>query len=192
MKDFSKKDTKTMSDAESPVNDDTNLPVLYITETLLDETGKLLASFAEKRRSEGVVYWFGMELEEKSVVTTLIVPDADTTWGCISTSPEVNAEALTVIIGTPLVLLGQAHSHPANHVRHSDVDNRLTFASFEGAISVVVPYFARRGINLRRCGIHRHINGAFRIISPKQIENHIVVIPGKADLRRSVELTAKK
>jgi hypothetical protein len=192
MKDFFRKNTETTSESETQDNDDTNLPVLYITETLLDETGKLLASFAEKRRSEGVVYWFGMELAENSVVTTLIVPDADTTWGCISTSPEVNAEALAVIIGTPLVLLGQAHSHPANHVRHSDVDNRQTFASFEGAISVVVPYFARRGINLRRCGIHRHINGAFRIISPKQIENHIVVIPGKADLRRSAELAAKK
>ncbi|HEX9929513.1 MAG TPA: hypothetical protein VGB02_13325 [Pyrinomonadaceae bacterium] len=162
------------------------LPVLHITDSLLAETGNLLASFAEKKRFEGIVYWFGLEMEEKSVVTSLIVPDADTSWGCISTSPEANAEVLRLIVGTPLILLGQAHSHPGNKVRHSDIDNRQTFASFEGSISIVVPYFGKKGINLRRCGIHRHVSGSFKLISPKEIEKHLVVVPGNADLRRSL------
>ena len=161
-----------------------SLPVLHITDTLLAETGRLIASFAADRDSEGVVYWFGFELGDKSVVTTLIVPDADTSHGCISTSPEVNAEVLSRIVGTPLALLGQAHSHPGNKVRHSWVDDRDTFARFDGAISVVVPYFARRGINLRRCGVHRHLGGAFHLVNNKQLDRHIVVIPGHADLRR--------
>jgi hypothetical protein len=160
------------------------LPVVHVSDTLLSETGRLIASFAEGRDSEGVVYWFGIEVGDKAVVTTLVVPDADTTYGCISTTPEANGEALGVIVGTPLVLIGQAHSHPGNGVRHSPFDDRETFARFEGAISIVVPYYARRGVDLRLCGVHRHINGAFQLINKKQLPEHIVIVPGQADLRR--------
>lgn len=160
------------------------LPVVHISDTLLSETGRLIASFAEGRDSEGVVYWFGLEFGDKAVITTLVVPDADTTYGCISTTPEANGEALGVIVGTPLVLIGQAHSHPGNGVRHSPFDDRETFARFDGAISVVVPYYARRGVNLNRCGVHRHVGGAFQLINNKQLAEHLIVVPGQADLRR--------
>lgn len=160
------------------------LPVVHISDTLLYETGRLIASFAEGRDSEGVVYWFGLEFGDKAVVTTLVVPNAETSYGCISTTPEANGEALGVIVGTPLVLIGQAHSHPGNGVRHSQFDDRETFARFEGAISVVVPHYARRGVDLRCCGVHRHAGGEFRLINNKQLAEHIVVIPGQADLRQ--------
>jgi hypothetical protein len=159
-------------------------PVVYITDTLLAETGRLIASFAEGSESEGVVYWFGFELGDKAVVTTLIVPNANTSHGCISTSPGANGEALGVIVGTPLVLLGQAHSHPGERVRHSPVDDRETFARFDGGLSVVVPHFARRGVDLSRCGVHRHVDGAFKFIRPERVGEHVVVVPGQADLRR--------
>jgi hypothetical protein len=163
------------------------LPVVHISDSLLSETGRLIASFAEGRDSEGVVYWFGLEFGDKAVVTTLVVPDADTTYGCISTTPEANGEALGVIVGTPLVLIGQAHSHPGSGIRHSQFDDRETFARFEGAISVVVPHFARRGVDLRRCGVHRHIGGAFKLVDNKRLAEHIVVVPGQADLRRRAQ-----
>lgn len=159
------------------------MPEVLITRTLLDRTAELLASFAEQHQAEGVVYWFGIELGSSAVVTTLVVPNADTRWGCVRTSPEANAEALSVIVGTPLVLIGQAHSHPANGVRHSRVDDQETFARFDGAVSVVVPYFGRRGLNLRRCGVHRHISGEFRVVPPSQVGRHIRVLPGEADFR---------
>lgn len=114
----------------------------------------------------------------------LVIPDADPKWGCVSTTPEANAEALSVIVGTPLALLGQAHSHPAHIVRHSPVNDRETFARFDGAVSIVVPFFGQRGVNLRRCGVHRHTDGAFQVIQPSKINEHVRVLPGEADLRR--------
>lgn len=162
---------------------DAVVPTVYITEKLLERTRELLASFAKNSRSEGVVYWFGFEFGEAAVVTTLVVPDADTSFGCIRTSPRANVQALSIIIGTPLILLGQAHSHPGSGVRHSPTDDYETFASFDGAISVVVPHFGREGIELETCGIHRHTGGAFQYIEPSEISDHISVLPGEADFR---------
>src|SRR6266567_1075876 len=104
------------------------IPLVYVTATLLRETGRLLVSFAEIEGSEGVVYWFGLQRGDQAVVTTLVVPKADTTAGRVSTSAATNAEALGAIVGTPLVLIGQAHSHPFECVGHSSVDDRDTFA----------------------------------------------------------------
>jgi len=160
-------------------------PVIYITEEVLSRTANILLDFAKPTPSEGVVYWFGIEGSHAGAVTTLIVPNATTSWGCITTSAEENARVLRTIIGTNLVLLGQAHSHPRNHVRHSRIDDRDTFANFDGAISVVVPYYGRKGIRLTRCGIHRHISGSFQVIQPKNISSHIRVIPNTINLRNT-------
>jgi hypothetical protein len=109
------------------------IPVVHITDELAQHTASLLNSFALRRPSEGVVYWFGIEIGETAIVTTLIVPDADAQDGCVHTSVEVNAAAIGVITGTPLVFIGQAHSHPGRNVSHSAVDDEESFAQFDGA-----------------------------------------------------------
>lgn len=158
---------------------------VFIPSTLLDATGHLLASFAAARPCEGVVYWFGLEQPTHSVVTTLVVPDADTGHGDVVTSAAANAEALGAVVGTPLVLLGQAHSHPRSDVRHSLVDDRETFAQFPGALSVVVPFFARDGMDLHRCGVHRHLSGRYVRIPAPQVSAHLRILPGIVDFRRT-------
>lgn len=162
----------------------TDLSTIYISDQLLERSADLLASFAFPEPSEGIVYLFGLHLDHRSVVTTLMVPNADTHWGCISTSANANAEVLRSIVGTPLVLIGQVHSHPGRWVRHSDVDDRQTFPRFDGAISVVVPHFARRGLDLRRCGVHRFVDGVYRKLRTREVHQHLVVIPAERDFRK--------
>jgi len=157
------------------------MPLVYITNEVAQDTARLLDSFARTRPSEGVVYWFGIEDRSAAVVTTLVVPNADTTGGSIATTPEVNAEAMGVIVGTSLVYLGQAHSHPGPHVKHSCFDDAHTFARFDGAISVVVPWFGRYGLSLDECGIYRHMDGRFREV--RNVASHLHIIPGFADFR---------
>ncbi len=160
------------------------LPTVCIPATLLAITGQLLESFAAEHPAEGILYWFGLELDSQAVVTSLVVPDADTSDGDVVTSAAANAEALTAIVGTPLILIGQVHSHPRANVRHSVIDDRDTYAQFPGALSVVVPYFGRQGVHLERCGIHRHIGGGFQLIPPTQVREHLRVLPGISDFRR--------
>ena len=156
---------------------------IYVTDTLMERTGTLLASFGGPDPTEGVVYWFGFEIEDRSIVTTLMVPNTRASFGCVSTTAEDNADVLTCVVGTPLVLIGQAHSHPGWGVRHSEVDDRETFPRFEGAISVVVPHFARKEFDLKLCGVHRFIGGVYRMLRTREVPKHLVVIPGERDFR---------
>lgn len=178
-------ETPTPYSAAGSASDAAPFPVVYIADTLLDHTAALLASFAGEEPREGIVYWFGVELGPRAVVTMLVVPDADTSSGDVVTSAAANAEALTAIVGTPLALLGQAHSHPGGYVWHSAVDDRETFAQFPGALSVVVPYFGWYGADLARCGVHRHLDGAYRQIESDEVGKHLVVLPGARDFRRA-------
>lgn len=156
--------------------------LIYISDHLAEQTAALLDSFAVHMPSEGVVYWFGIESTECAVVTTLVVPDADTSDGSIRTSVQANAAAIGVITNTPLVYLGQAHSHPGPNVRHSDIDNHETFARFEGALSLVVPWFGRYGIDLDSCGVYRHVGGRFREVD--DVAMHLKILPSVRDLRQ--------
>ncbi len=155
--------------------------VIYLPDHLAQETARLLDSFATLRPSEGVVYWFGIDTPEIAMVCSLIIPDADTANGCVRTSAQANAAAIMTTVDTPLVYLGQAHSHPGGFVSHSGTDDNETFARFDGAISVVVPWFGRYGFHLGQCGVYRHIDGRFRQVS--DVDGHLRVIPGIVDLR---------
>lgn len=158
------------------------LPVIFMSHDLAQETARLLSTFAIQAPSEGVVYWFGLEREDMAVVTTLVVPDADTDGGAVHTSATANAQAIRVMVDTPLLYLGQAHSHPGAHVGHSAVDDADTFARCDGVISVVVPWFGRYGLRLEQCGVHRHIGGRF--VRVTELERHLRLVPGLTDLRR--------
>lgn len=162
------------------------MSIIHITDELVQKTAQLLNSFALRRPSEGVVYWFGIEGDNKAVVTTIVVPEADTENGAIRTSVEANARAISVIIGTPLVYIGQAHSHPGRYVAHSHVDDEYTFARFDGAISIVVPCFGKNGLNINECGVYRHIGGRFQRV--KDVRQHLVILPALADLRRQTTI----
>lgn len=166
---------------------ESTLCVIHLSNDLAQETARLLNSFAAERPSEGVVYWFGIEGRGIAVVTTLITPDADTRYGSIHTSEQTNAAVVSVLVGTSLVYLGQAHSHPGSHVFHSPVDDQQTFARCDGIISVVVPWFGRYGLDLDLCGIYRHEGGYFRQV--RDVHTHLRIVPGLTDLRarRSAE-----
>jgi len=162
------------------------MSLIHITDEISQKTAQLLHSFALRRPSEGVVYWFGIECDNKAVVTTLVVPEADTENGGVRTSVEANARAISVIIGTPLVYIGQAHSHPGRYVAHSHVDDEYTFARFDGAMSIVVPWFGKNGLNINECGVYRHIGGRFQRV--KDVKQHLVILPALADLRQHMAI----
>lgn len=145
-------------------------------------THALLQTFVD---TEGLVYWAGVSDGRGGTITTLVVPESDAYYARIQTSIVANGEVIDTLSRYGIVLLGQAHSHPPGApARHSEGDDVLTFSPFEGAISVVVPDFARGDCDPRTWGVHRYLHGAYRFIPAEHRLEHLNVLPTEVDHRR--------
>jgi hypothetical protein len=72
--------------------------------------------------------------------------------------------------------LARIHSHPAE-AYHSERDDDNQVISHRGAISIVVPFFGRDSINLRKCAVYvlDHLEG-WTPLSLEEIERHLKIV----------------
>src|SRR5689334_10777111 len=121
-------------------------PLVRILESVLSTSVHLLQEFKDERSAhEGILYWCGKDYGSEWIVTTCFLPDAKTTRGSFETSSKSNADMIAFLAANDLQLLGQVHSHPGESVGHSDGDDRGALMPYEFYLSIVVPFYGRRG-----------------------------------------------
>lgn len=99
----------------------------------------------------------------------LIIPDQLARRTPYGVSVELTTQGqwdLAAALGPDETYLARIHSHPGEAF-HSSTDDRNPVITFDGAISIVVPYF---GLGLRRglcaCAVLRMTNGTWQDIPP--------------------------
>jgi hypothetical protein len=135
--------------------------------TLHLDTGLLeqAQSFFEDRGSHG--------LEGTAMIAgpspRLVIPDQLARRTSYAVSVELTAQGqwdLAAALGPEETYLARIHSHPAEAF-HSSTDDRNPVITFDGAISIVVPYF---GLGLRHglaaCAVLRLTNGTWQNLPP--------------------------
>lgn len=166
-----------------PVDAKRRGPQLWVPVAVAKKTESLLRSYG-KGRHEGVVYWGGVESPGGSVVTTALSPRAATTWGSFQTDVDANFEVVGALSRMGLTLVAQVHSHPGSWVDHSEGDDAGALVRFEGYWSVVVPQYAKHGMQpLGMCGVHLFQGGAFCRLSSDALEGRVHLLPAGIDLR---------
>lgn len=158
-------------------------PTVFITNTLTRMSARLVRGSTPKTPPAEVVYWFGFECGEKASVTTLVVPEKETTPDSILASAVANEEVFSAIVSASLIFLGQVRLQ-----REGDEDLAEKELGpdirFEGALSIEVPPSQDPGrLELDQCRIYRQMGGKCRKISSRDLEGHLRVIPGFKDLR---------
>ncbi len=148
----------------------------------------MLAELAkEKRRVEQVCYFDGVVLEEGGVVTTMTIPRAKLEAGRFHVAPDAMSEAGKHLRALRFRRLAQVHTHPTEWTGHSPWDNEWAYSQLPGAISIVLPHFARRQPRLEQAGVHLRLDAGWRQLSPQEVSQHIRLIPGILDFRRTNE-----
>lgn len=162
-----------------------SLSPIWISTRLLGQTADVLRASGDRHEAhEGVAYWAGRRAGGDIFVTTCIAPAATTTYGSFDTSAHTNAKVVMYLANAGLELLGQVHSHPGKFVDHSDGDDKRALMPYEGFLSIVVPHYARRGMQpLTICGVHVFDNSWFRRLHNSEIEACFHVLDDFADLR---------
>jgi proteasome lid subunit RPN8/RPN11 len=154
-------------------------PLVRLHEAVLAPTVALLrASRGADGEHEGVVYWAGITHDLEWVITTVMIPEAVTTYGSFRTSAAANARIVALLAQTGLVLLGQVHSHPGAMVDHSDGDDRDALMPYENFLSVIVPHYGNTSLwPLDHCGVHRFEGGRFRRLTRGELADAFRLVP---------------
>jgi proteasome lid subunit RPN8/RPN11 len=156
-----------------------------IAEAAIRETERLLPTYRGLDGDhEGIIYLLGRDLDELTVLTTALAPEAQTTTGSVHCTKEQMAMAVDAARQAGLGLLAQVHSHPQAWIEHSLGDDRMIFMPFEGMLSIVAPWYGRVGMRpLQNLGVHQYQDGRWVGIEPSTIRRGIRIVPASLDLR---------
>lgn len=153
-------------------------PRIYIARPLIDKTVKSLRKQGVKF-NEGLVFWAGIEAKDGSkFVTTCVYPKQQCSGISVSSNLIAGAKVVREIRKRGLEIIAEIHSHPGQWVGHSLIDDENPFVLAEGNISIVVPYFARKGMEpLWKCGVHIYsFRGGWKRLGRDEIAETFVIL----------------
>lgn len=84
---------------------------------------------------------------DAAVATTAILPYTISTGGACELPLDVTARVIRVVKEMGGILLAQIHTHPGRYCDHSAIDDYWSIGDWPGFFSIVVPAFARFGLN---------------------------------------------
>jgi proteasome lid subunit RPN8/RPN11 len=129
---------------------------------------------------EAVVLWLGRPAdEERADILAPYVPEQIGYRSEDGVAVRVTDDGLSRLISDlpdGVFVLCRVHSHPGPAF-HSDTDDDNMIISHQGAISIVVPFFARESIELTRCSVHEldHAIG-WRELDPAEVDERFEVV----------------
>ena len=151
----------------------------------------MLDAFANERRPvEQVCYLDGVvDANGDGVVTTLTIPAAHLHPQRFEVTPEAMSQAGKHFRAFRLRRLAQVHTHPAERTGHSPWDDQKAYSQLAGAVSIVLPHFARRHPALSETGIHLRMPNGWRQLAPTEVNEHMRVVPSLLDFRQPMRTT---
>jgi hypothetical protein len=145
---------------------------------VLEDTRALLAEPGEDGL-ECIVVWIGRPRDaETADVLWALRPRQIAYRSDEGLAVEVPPEALLELIsGLPedTAILVRVHTHPTD-AYHSPLDDTNMLISHQGAVSIVVPWFAREPIMLDRCSVNVLDHGrGWHELSPSEVQERFEV-----------------
>jgi hypothetical protein len=152
--------------------------VYRVPQRLLDESRAFLRSRGEEDY-EGTALWAGRPVNGLVELTRIIVPDQVAVTTALGAYVDLTPEAhytLPDLLAQDERFYARIHSHPGR-AYHSARDDANEVISHRGALSIVVPYFAREPIQLDRCAVYRLEHGlGWLPLTPEAIRQRFEVI----------------
>lgn len=156
-----------------------------IAEAALDAAERLLPTFrGPDGDHEGMIFLLGRELDDLTIYTSTLAPNADHGEGHVVCAPEDISAAQRGARAAGLGLLAQLHSHPRAGTQHSEGDDDLVLMPFEGMLSIVAPWYGRTGLRpLHGLGVHQYQDGRWVLMTPGSVREKFTIAPQAIDLR---------
>jgi len=133
---------------------------------------------AGRRRSECVVLWLGRRIEEGIVVEKVWCPPHRAGRAFFEFSEAAMVVMFAELRKSGQMIAAQVHSHPLEAF-HSAADDHWAIVRHEGALSLVIPYFARHTVTdsffADMAAFVLTSDDAWTEIEPEKLENHLTI-----------------
>lgn len=144
-------------------------------------TRELLLPSARAQVERTVVWWGRMVSPALAEVIHVYRPRQIAHRSRYGLSVEVPQDAISdMIVALPpgAFVAARLHTH-GTHAYHSELDDSNMLVAHEGAISIVIPHFAREPIELPRCSVNvlNHERGWLEL-APEDVARRFEVIDG--------------
>jgi hypothetical protein len=149
-----------------------------LSRAILAESRALLAE-PGREGLEAVVLWLGREADADLVeILTVYMPEqlaVRTAAGVAVTLPDRAVSRLIASLPAGVFVAVRLHTH-SRAPYHSTTDDENMLLSHRGAISIVVPDFAREVIDLPRCSVNELDAGfRWRQLDPREVGERFLV-----------------
>lgn len=149
---------------------------LIVSQAVVDDTMLGVRSFRGlDGPHEGIAFWGGRSIGADALITMVVVPQAEHTWGSVRVGERAVSAAARAMRPFGAGLLAQVHSHPGGGTQHSDGDDDLVLMPFDGMFSLVVPHYAAGRFEPAVVGVHQHQDGRWTLITNP--EEAVVMTP---------------
>jgi hypothetical protein len=138
---------------------------------------------------ETACFWFGPEVDDIQVVTTVSVPTLFQTAGNYRVEPASWRRLIQRMRESNLRLLAQVHTHPIDYgVKHSWVDDEKGYSTANASLSLVWPDYGRDfSYQLDSLGVHEIRRGEWVLLSEADVHRRVQVVDDFADFRWNVD-----
>lgn len=128
-------------------------PILFPAALLAQATEHLRVNGRVRR--EQLVLWGGYAMPQGVLLTSLLLPATEATWGWVHVLPTEQPKISAWLRDHGQLLFVEAHTHGSGPrvTELSDEDRRHPAGRQDGFLTLIVPDYARDGIDFSRAGV---------------------------------------
>jgi hypothetical protein len=162
-------------------------PALFVPRNIVTATYEYFLPYW-KAEVETACFWFGVDLGDYQVATTVAVAKLFQTQGNFRVDKDSMRRLSASLSQQGLVNLAQVHTHPSRWVEHSPFDDERAYSTRDGAMSLVWPEYGQStNHGLEKVGIHEMRAGIWARLSVGEISERIRLVDSLADFRWKIE-----
>ncbi len=104
---------------------------------------------------EQLALWSGYPTADGVVIAGLLLPETEATWGWVHILPDEQRRIVDWLRAHGQLLFAESHTHGdgPRATELSDEDRRHPAGRQDGFLTIIVPGYARRGIDFARAGV---------------------------------------
>lgn len=127
---------------------------------------------------EQLVLWSGYPTEQGVVLESLLLPETEATWGWVHILPHEQPTIIDWLQSNGQLMFVEAHTHGNGQraTELSDEDRRHPAGRNDGFITLIVPGYAERGIDLDQAGVWECTNLVWRRMPLMDVRSRLRVV----------------